>query len=221
VRVWNAGDGALIHALEGHRGAVEAVAWSGDGVRLISGSRDGSARVWDAERGAALGEPVTIGQVVHGVSLSVDGRWAAAGGDGATPQVWRLDGRRHLLALEGPTSVVTAVSLTGDGSRLVTAGVDATVRIWDARSGKLLGSRHGHRGPVRRNGMAVAAADTIVATASDDRSVRFWDVRAPVMTTAQLRAFVGARVPWCLDADDQPRRVQPGSHAGGTCDQRR
>ncbi len=221
LRVWDATDGTLTQRFEGHRGAVVAIAWSGDGTRLISGSSDGGARVWDARRGVALGAPLTIGQIVHGVSLSADGRWAAAGGDGSAPQVWRTDGGRGVLALEGPTSVVTAVSLTDDGSRVVTAGVDATIRVWDARSGKLLGVRHGHRGPVRWNGMAVADGGAITATASDDRTVRFWDLGAPALTSAQLRSFVASRVPWCLDDDDQPRRVQPGSSAGGSCDQRR
>lgn len=139
-----------------------------------------------------------------------------AGGDGATPQVWRIDGGRNVIALEGPTSVVNAVMLTADGTRVFTAGEDATLRIWDARSGKQLGARHGHRGPVR--GMSITASGAMVATSSDDRTVRFWNVDAPPVTTKELRAFVRAHVPWCLDADDQPRRVQPGSHAGGTCD---
>ena len=40
VRVFDAGDGALLACGEGHRRPVLAVAWSDDALRLISASED-------------------------------------------------------------------------------------------------------------------------------------------------------------------------------------
>ena len=44
VRVFDAGDGALLACGEGHRRPVLAVAWSDDALRLISASEDKSLR---------------------------------------------------------------------------------------------------------------------------------------------------------------------------------
>lgn len=46
IRLWRAGDGTLLHILEGHREYVLSLAFSSDGRFLASGSRDGTVRVW-------------------------------------------------------------------------------------------------------------------------------------------------------------------------------
>jgi WD40 repeat protein len=51
VRMWNSNTGELKRVLEGHPDAVECVAFSPDGTRVMSGSRDTSVRVWNAATG--------------------------------------------------------------------------------------------------------------------------------------------------------------------------
>jgi WD40 repeat protein len=50
IRLWNFESGAEIEQLNGHRGAVISLAFSPDGLRLISGSRDTTALVWDLRK---------------------------------------------------------------------------------------------------------------------------------------------------------------------------
>jgi WD40 repeat protein len=45
VRLWDVATGQG-RALRGHEGAVEAVAFSPDGTRLVSSSQDGTLRMW-------------------------------------------------------------------------------------------------------------------------------------------------------------------------------
>jgi WD40 repeat protein len=49
ARVWDARDGTLLAALEGHANALTAVAVSPDDRRVVTTSRDGTARVWNDE----------------------------------------------------------------------------------------------------------------------------------------------------------------------------
>jgi WD40 repeat protein len=46
VKVWDSHSGKLIHSFRGHTGLVSSLAFSRDGHRLISGSRDKTVKVW-------------------------------------------------------------------------------------------------------------------------------------------------------------------------------
>ena len=50
VLVWRRHDWTLLHRVQGHRGAVEAVSISRDGGRFASGGRDSIIRLWDTRR---------------------------------------------------------------------------------------------------------------------------------------------------------------------------
>ena len=46
---WTSGE--QVYTLRGHSGAVNSVAFSTDGTRMISGGRDKLIKIWDAENG--------------------------------------------------------------------------------------------------------------------------------------------------------------------------
>ena len=48
------GDRAELLTLKGHTGSVWSASFSPDGSRIVTGSRDKTAKVWDAKTGAEL-----------------------------------------------------------------------------------------------------------------------------------------------------------------------
>ena len=77
-----------------------------------------------------------------------------------------------------------------DGKRLASAGGEAQlpgeVNIWDIKTGHLINTLRGHRNSV--NAVLYSPDGKILATASDDRSVRLWDAETGE-ELAMLRAL--------------------------------
>jgi WD40 repeat protein len=46
IRIWDVATGAVVAELTGHRGAVNSVEFTPDGLGLVSGSDDGTVRLW-------------------------------------------------------------------------------------------------------------------------------------------------------------------------------
>ncbi len=50
--MWDADKGTEVLTLKGQPGQVTSVAFSPDGKRIVSGSKDNTVKVWDADKGA-------------------------------------------------------------------------------------------------------------------------------------------------------------------------
>jgi len=81
--------GTILSTYREHTHHVHTLAWSPDGRRMVSGSRDRTVQVWDAATGNRLGSHAGHSDQVKAVAWSSDGgRIASAGNDG-TVQVWQ------------------------------------------------------------------------------------------------------------------------------------
>ncbi|CCA76887.1 hypothetical protein PIIN_10873, partial [Serendipita indica DSM 11827] len=78
--------------LRGHSSSVTAVAFSPDGSRIVSGSRDQTIRLWDAKTGEPVGEPYRgHSGSVNAVAISQDGSQLVSGSEDNTVHLWDAD----------------------------------------------------------------------------------------------------------------------------------
>ena len=173
-----------IHSL-GHTNYVYSVAFSPDGYRAISGSRDSTLRLWDVETGNSLRVFEGHTDLVNSVAFSPDGSHAISASDDNTLRLWDVETGNSLRVFEGHTDGVYSVAFSPDGLRAISASVDKTLRLWDVETGKSLRVFEGHTGYV--NSVAFSPDGTRAISASVDKTLRLWDVE----TGKSLRVFEG------------------------------
>ena len=81
VRLWDIASGRCEATLQGHTAAVWSVSWSGDGRRVVSGSRDQTVRLWDIASGRCEATLQGHTAEVWSVSWSGDGRRVVSGSE--------------------------------------------------------------------------------------------------------------------------------------------
>lgn len=139
IFVWDAVSFKILGKLCGHEDGVSSVAFSPDGLRVVSGSDDGTVRIWDAVSFKALGEWRGHKSGVISVSYSPDGLRVISGSSDRTVRVWDAVNFKTLeQSLTGHTSVVNSVSYSPDGLQVASGSDDRTVQIWDAVNFKAL-----------------------------------------------------------------------------------
>jgi WD40 repeat protein len=123
-----------------HAEPIASACFSPDGSKVLTASRDKTARLWDAVSGAATGDPMLHPRALRRalftpdsgrvITLSVDGRARIADLTGEN------FGRQ--LQLENPDSI-NAAAVSAKGTYVATGSIDGTLRFWNSASGKMLG----------------------------------------------------------------------------------
>lgn len=185
VLLWEAAKSAPVTGFEqpgeipGLGADVNALAWSADGRRALSGGQ-GSLLLLDME---GVRPPVTLSlgynHSVHAVAFSPDGRHGFSGDVKGNVQIWELAAARRLRILDhGPS--VHGLALSPDGLRLVSGGslhsvggdYRDTLKLWDWETGRLFHSFGHYKKTV--NAARFSADGRYVLTGGDE--LLLWEV---------------------------------------------
>ncbi|MEE8146483.1 MAG: WD40 repeat domain-containing protein, partial [Longimicrobiales bacterium] len=124
--------GEVRFVVQGHSGAVLAVAFSRDGTRVssIGNWDDGMLRHWDARSGIPLGERDLRVDPSCAAFDPVSGAIALARDDN-TIEVFDPDTPERRRFLEGHADLIHSLDFSLDGKQLLSGSADGAVLLWD------------------------------------------------------------------------------------------
>ncbi len=168
----------LTRFLHGHANTVLNMAFSSDGKRLVSGSRDNVIVLWDVATGQPNGQSLTRPtSFVWSMVFSPDGKTAASVSvsDDDTIILWDMVSGQPLgQPLTGHTMRVLSLAFSPDGKILASGSQDNTIILWDVATRRPLGQ------PLTAGTVLNVAfshdGKTLASAASVNGTITLWDV---------------------------------------------
>jgi len=171
---------AMLAKLEGHQGAVTAVAYNEDGSLIVSAGQDGTIKVWDALAGT-LARTIEMDDGPPS-ALAISGRRAITGHGNGGVVVWDLDRAEKLASFKRNEANIWSVAFAGSPDRVAASSHDWTVTLWNAAGGPTAGTTaplhvfEGHENAVQSIAYGATPAGPVLISGGADRTVKMWNL---------------------------------------------
>ena len=145
IAILDAITGSQVAVLPGHTGRVESLAFSLDGIFLVSGGGDNDVKLWDVQTGGVVKTFCGHTGCVFSVSISPDCTTIASGSKDKTVRLWHVQAGGCFCVIDGFNDDVNSVIFSPTNSQLLMSASDNTIQQWGI-DGCQIGPTHEGRG---------------------------------------------------------------------------
>lgn len=143
----------------------------------------------DGEMRLPASEPAHVlkghSAAVLAISWTKNGRYVMSASQDKSVRLWNpSNGALIKTYTGGHNQEVNGVLIAEDNAKFVTCGSDKLVLQWDVTSGQVIRKFAGHERKV--NSLAFGPREEVLLTASHDKTVRIWDLRARSKSPIQI-----------------------------------
>ena len=182
--LWDCATGARLRELRSHKDLIQALRFTEDGTRLISGGWDHDLRVWRVDSGRVLAR--FGGRCVHELDITPDGMTVVETGCGKHVRVWNVAKRRCIRSFRRsggwpPVCVTPDARFTVNGDHLAWDDFRTFLLVREVKTGRYLARYVGHEECVDHVSLL---RDGRVVSCDFDGVVHFWPSPAEVAARA-------------------------------------
>ncbi len=202
IRKWNISEYEEIRVLqgqvlEGHVDSILSASFSPDGERIVTASRDRTARTWET----FTGQPLKVFAEGHSflatsAAFFPGGKRLATGAVDNTVRIWDVDSGTQLVRLEH-TGRAAALTVSNDGKWVITGGDDNSAKMWNAETGELASIFKGNKDSRGHNNEVTAVAisedDQRLLTGDSSGRVFVWDIKTQKVVL-ELKGHARSRI---------------------------
>ncbi|MBC8082124.1 MAG: WD40 repeat domain-containing protein [Hymenobacter sp.] len=171
---------------KGRTSNVTSVAFSPDGMELLTASGDHALRIFSTinwEPKMVLGGHT---DEVWDARYSPNGKYVVSGAWDNTARVWDLNTQRSIRVLPAHVSDVWATAFSPDGQYIATGGGDRKVKLWDVVTGLLVQDLSGELHTAEVENLVFNPDGRTLASVSRDGTLKIWRVPG---TAARIGAY--------------------------------
>jgi len=200
LTLWYLDRGKPPAKLDGHSGAVSAIAFSDDSRTLVSGDEIGEIRVWDmSNNGRPIASPLHTRSVISSLAVSPDRKLIASGTVKGVLQLWKIgdgtiSGAGLLSERDTATdrdeahgaseSAITRIAFVSSDS-FVSSGQDGTLRLWDTGNPDRALVLRNSDNQVSITSFAVRPDRNLIASGGQDGTLTLWNLATGSSKTVQ------------------------------------
>lgn len=164
------------------KGVVRHILFSRDG-KLLAAAVDENIFIWSIEEKKLLSNVSVPRSKINKLILDKSGTVLAGVTADGKLYTWRWPNGNLIRVIDAHSKGAWSVDVSPDSTTIATGGGDGIACLWDMSTLMKMGELRGHSGKI--HSLFFDAKGKYVITASDDLSIRQWDIN----TKKEIRAF--------------------------------
>ncbi|GAB1519525.1 hypothetical protein RhiTH_002593 [Rhizoctonia solani] len=172
-----------------HNQQVHSIAFSSNGTRLVSGSKDATMSVWDTQSWSRVLGPIKgHSRGIETVIFSPDDKLIISGSNDKTIRIWDAQSGQPIFdPLAGHSKFITSVAISSSGNLIASGSGDESIRVWSAQSGDQVLKPLVHRSYV--TSVIFSSDEATLYSGAVDSTIKAWDIKTGNMVLH--RPFTG------------------------------